>query len=157
MYKRSYTSISPFTKSSCNLFFRSSLLGDHMSMHYETLQLPFPDSSTPFRPLEQLMGVLPPASACFLPPDWAKLMTSSKSPLADCYPRSFAVDLNGKRKAWQGNGACTAHLAIAPPPTFMLPLSSLTPALSLPVLFSAFLLFPFFLWVVLFVLVCGQV
>eukprot|EP00184_Porphyridium_aerugineum_P002256 CAMPEP_0184697886 /NCGR_PEP_ID=MMETSP0313-20130426/4682_1 /TAXON_ID=2792 /ORGANISM="Porphyridium aerugineum, Strain SAG 1380-2" /LENGTH=1334 /DNA_ID=CAMNT_0027156729 /DNA_START=101 /DNA_END=4105 /DNA_ORIENTATION=+ len=56
-----------------------------------------------FRPLEQLMSVLPAYSARGVLPDaFAKLMRSSKSPIVDFYPEDFEVDLNGKKFAWQG-------------------------------------------------------
>lgn len=56
---------------------------------------------TPFRPLEQLMAVLPPGSAHALPAGFAKLMLAEDSPLAHIYPLSFESDLDGKRFAWQ--------------------------------------------------------
>ena len=55
----------------------------------------------PFRPLEQLLGVLPPASRNFLPPVYRDMMIGD-SAIADFYPLQFAVDMNGKRNAWEG-------------------------------------------------------
>ena len=55
----------------------------------------------PFTPLQQLLGVLPPRSAHALPACLAELMVAPTSPLADLYPRSFEVDMNGKRFMWQ--------------------------------------------------------
>ena len=46
------------------------------------------DKGRPLRPLEQLMGVFPSASAKFLPPAWARMMTDENSALAEFYPRS---------------------------------------------------------------------
>ena len=56
----------------------------------------------PYRPLEQLMRVLPPASIEFIPKPWHALMTDEKSEIIDYYPLEFAIDLNGKKNSWQG-------------------------------------------------------
>ncbi|KAA0165660.1 hypothetical protein FNF28_03410 [Cafeteria roenbergensis] len=56
---------------------------------------------TPFRPMEQLMGVLPPRSSHALPAACHALMTEPSSSVIDFYPRTFAEDPNGHRFAWQ--------------------------------------------------------
>ncbi len=56
----------------------------------------------PFRPLEQLLGVLPPASAQLLPPSLRPLMLNENSPVKDLYPPTFQVDMNGARSSWEG-------------------------------------------------------
>jgi 5'-3' exonuclease len=55
----------------------------------------------PFRPMEQLMGVLPPGSATLLPAGLRPLMEAG-SPVKDFYPDDFEVDMNGKRNPWEG-------------------------------------------------------
>lgn len=55
----------------------------------------------PFRPLTQLMSVLPPESSQFLPAPMRDLMTNPHSPVVDFYPVDFSVDPNGKRNDWE--------------------------------------------------------
>eukprot|EP01137_Pigoraptor_chileana_P008821 Opistho-2@56178 len=62
----------------------------------------FERKTRPFKPIEQLMGVFPAASGRFLPPKCIELMTRADSPIIDFYPTEFAIDLNGKKAAWQG-------------------------------------------------------
>lgn len=55
----------------------------------------------PFKPLTQLMAVLPPESAKLLPRPMSDLMTDPNSPVVDFYPDSFDSDINGKKNAWE--------------------------------------------------------
>eukprot|EP00871_Galdieria_phlegrea_P003204 jgi/Galph1/3885/GphlegSOOS_G2519.1 len=56
----------------------------------------------PFRPLTQLLAVLPPESSSFLPDPLRDLMLSDLSPLSEYYPPDFEIDMNGKRNSWEG-------------------------------------------------------
>ncbi|OHT17547.1 5'-3' exoribonuclease 2 [Tritrichomonas foetus] len=56
----------------------------------------------PFKPLVQLMSVLPPQSSHCLPKKMQYLMTNDESPLKVFYPTKFNVDLNGGTTLWKG-------------------------------------------------------
>ncbi|KAI9716393.1 MAG: 5'-3' exoribonuclease 2 [Chrysothrix sp. TS-e1954] len=60
------------------------------------------DKGKPFKPYEQLMGVMPAASNHTIPEVFRSLMTDGDSDIVDFYPEQFDVDLNGKKWAWQG-------------------------------------------------------
>ncbi|XP_041109824.1 5'-3' exoribonuclease 2-like [Polyodon spathula] len=82
------------------------------SFHYAPFASDFKDikgmftefelGTKPFKPLEQLMSVFPAASGNFLPVSWQALVTEPNSSIIDFYPDDFAIDLNGKKYAWQG-------------------------------------------------------
>ncbi|PAV74447.1 hypothetical protein WR25_02437 [Diploscapter pachys] len=57
--------------------------------------------SSPLRPFEQLLAVLPAASADCLPKPLQELMCNAESPIADFYPTDFSTDLNGKKNDWE--------------------------------------------------------
>jgi 5'-3' exonuclease len=59
------------------------------------------DLGTPFLPLQQLLGVLPPGSRRFLPAPYQRLMIDADSPLNHYYPLDFPIDLNGKKHDWE--------------------------------------------------------
>ncbi|EJW83739.1 hypothetical protein WUBG_05350 [Wuchereria bancrofti] len=59
------------------------------------------DLNEPFKPFEQLLAVLPAASANCLPPPYRELMNDAKSPIIDFYPEQFDTDLNGKKNDWE--------------------------------------------------------
>ncbi|XP_008193749.1 5'-3' exoribonuclease 1 isoform X2 [Tribolium castaneum] len=55
----------------------------------------------PFKPYEQLLAVLPPASKKLLPECYHSLMTDDNSLIKSYYPEEFQTDLNGKRQEWE--------------------------------------------------------
>ena len=55
----------------------------------------------PFRPYQQLMGVLPDRSKTIVPVSYHDLMTNPDSPIIDFYPREFELDMNGKKMEWE--------------------------------------------------------
>ena len=59
------------------------------------------DLGKPFRPFEQLMGVLPAASKDLIPSAYQDLMFDVNSPILDFYPAEFEQDLNGKKQEWE--------------------------------------------------------
>ncbi|RVX66007.1 5'-3' exoribonuclease 2 [Exophiala mesophila] len=59
------------------------------------------DKGKPFRPYEQLMGVLPAASNHAIPPAFHPLMTEPDSDIVDFYPEEFDLDANGKKQSWK--------------------------------------------------------
>ena len=67
---------------------------DRLSVEFE--------KGKPFKPYEQLMGVLPAASNHAIPVPFRSLMSDEDSEILDFYPEEFPIDLNGKKWAWQG-------------------------------------------------------
>ncbi|KAF9037608.1 exonuclease II [Panaeolus papilionaceus] len=66
---------------------------DNMSFDFEL--------GTPFKPFEQLMGVLPVASMEHIPMAYRDLMYDPNSTILDFYPLEFEQDLNGKKQDWE--------------------------------------------------------
>ncbi|VDD92658.1 unnamed protein product [Enterobius vermicularis] len=68
--------------------------------NFSDMKLDF-ELSEPFHPFEQLLAVLPAASASCLPVPFQELMLDESSPIYDFYPREFLTDLNGKKNDWE--------------------------------------------------------
>ncbi|TNJ29049.1 5'-3' exoribonuclease 2 [Giardia muris] len=60
-------------------------------------------SGRPFRPVEQLLAVMPPASADLLPASLRPLMLSSDSLLHPFYPNLISCDMSEKAQLWKGS------------------------------------------------------
>ncbi|KNE61402.1 hypothetical protein AMAG_06232 [Allomyces macrogynus ATCC 38327] len=75
-------------------------ISDFAQLTEADLDLEF-ELGTPFRPFEQLMGVLPAASRQHVPAPLHELMLSPNSPIIDFYPTEFEMDLNGKKNDWE--------------------------------------------------------
>ncbi|KAK3846807.1 MAG: XRN 5'-3' exonuclease N-terminus-domain-containing protein [Linnemannia gamsii] len=69
-------------------------------VHLDLFKIPF-ELGTPFKPYEQLMGVLPEASKKHIPQAYWDLITKEASPIKDFYPNNFELDMNGKKQDWE--------------------------------------------------------
>ncbi|CAF1231457.1 unnamed protein product [Adineta steineri] len=68
--------------------------------NFKHFQFPF-QRGTPFKPFEQLLGVLPPTSRYLLPTGLQSLMIDDDSPLLHFYPEDFQLDQNEKKQDWE--------------------------------------------------------
>ncbi|CAM9202280.1 unnamed protein product [Ectocarpus sp. 12 AP-2014] len=88
--------------------------GGSWSWYYPYLYAPLASSMTnlmdikisfekgrPFPNLLQLLSVLPPQSADFLPGPYKALMVEPTSPILEYYPTEFECDANGKTASWE--------------------------------------------------------
>ncbi|KAF9206012.1 hypothetical protein BGZ49_003157 [Haplosporangium sp. Z 27] len=66
----------------------------------DEFDIPF-ELGMPFRPYEQLMGVLPEASKQHIPKAYWDLIIKESSPIKDFYPKDFELDMNGKKQDWE--------------------------------------------------------
>ena len=58
--------------------------------------------SSPYKPFEQLLAVLPRASNKVLPASYQRLMEDPNSPIYKYYPETFEVDMNLSVSPWEG-------------------------------------------------------
>tara|TARA_Y100000389_G_scaffold113476_1_gene110587 strand:+ start:969 stop:2699 length:1731 start_codon:yes stop_codon:yes gene_type:complete len=73
-----------------------------LAQHIATFEFPKYGRTLPSTPFQQLLCVLPPASADLIPPPLSGLLTDERSPLRQYCPDDFAIDLSGKRREWEG-------------------------------------------------------
>lgn len=66
-------------------------------LHLFPMSVQFNEQSQPFKPLEQLICLLPRQCPQYLPQKWQSLISSEISPIIDFYPLNFTIDSNGKR------------------------------------------------------------
>jgi 5'-3' exonuclease len=69
------------------------------------------EKHSPLSSFEQLLAVMPPGSVNLLPECLRDLVVNETSPISDFYPRNFKIDLDGKKKEWEGT-AILPHLDI---------------------------------------------
>jgi 5'-3' exonuclease/20S proteasome alpha/beta subunit len=78
------------------------MLSDLVNLEDYLSEISFLDKmGEPLKPFEQLMACMPPSNADVLPEPFRGLMTNEDSPIADFYPTSFTIDMNGKRWPWE--------------------------------------------------------
>lgn len=58
--------------------------------------------TSPTKPFQQLLSVLPPKSSNLLPDPLGQLLTDSKSKIKKFCPDHIDIDLSGKRREWEG-------------------------------------------------------
>jgi 5'-3' exonuclease/20S proteasome alpha/beta subunit len=77
------------------------MLSDLVGLNDILNETSFKKQGSALRPFEQLLACLPPSHAELLPKVYRHLMVDSSSPIAEFYPLSFTVDMNGKRWPWE--------------------------------------------------------
>lgn len=73
-----------------------------ITKHVESFQHKKWNDSLPSTPFQQLLSVLPPKSAKFIPQPLCDLLTNPKSILKKFCPDEVEVDLSGMRREWEG-------------------------------------------------------
>ena len=83
-------------------FHYGPMLSDLVGVDEILEEISFEDKlGSPLKPFQQLMACLPPSHSNLLPQPFRPLMYDPSSPIAEFYPRSFVVDMNGKRWPWE--------------------------------------------------------
>ena len=81
-------------------FHYGPMLKDMTSLTAISEQICF-ELGEPFKPFQQLLGCLPPASCTLLPRTYQWLMLSADSPVLHFYPVDFGIDQDGKKNPWE--------------------------------------------------------
>jgi 20S proteasome subunit beta 5 len=77
------------------------MLSDLIDLDDILEDISFENKGSPLSPFEQLLGCMPPSQAHHLPEPYRWLMLDPQSPIIDFYPKTFTVDMNGKRWPWE--------------------------------------------------------
>jgi len=72
-----------------------------LARYIRTFHFPEFELGTPNLPFQQLLCVLPPASAHLLPGPLGKLLTDEGSAIRDLYPESFVIDASLRLRDWE--------------------------------------------------------
>jgi 5'-3' exonuclease len=71
----------------------------NLTKHIKSFKFVEYEDTTPSRPYQQLLSILPPKSAKLLPKPLSDLLTTE---LSEYCPKDITIDLSGKRKEWEG-------------------------------------------------------
>jgi 20S proteasome subunit beta 5 len=83
-------------------FYIGPMLSDLVNLDELLDEISFDENlGAPLKPFEQLMGCMPPSQAHHLPEPYRWLMRDPASPIIDFYPKTFTIDMNGKRWPWE--------------------------------------------------------
>jgi 5'-3' exonuclease/20S proteasome alpha/beta subunit len=78
------------------------MISDLIDLDTILSEISFEDrKGAPLKPFEQLLACLPASQSKLLPQPYQGLMTDKDSPIIEFFPRSFIVDMNGKRWPWE--------------------------------------------------------
>lgn len=77
------------------------MLSDLVNLDEYLEEIHFEEKGEPLNCFEQLLGCLPPSSAYLLPKPYQWFLSDPSSPIIDFYPKTFTVDMNGKRAPWE--------------------------------------------------------
>ena len=73
-----------------------------LALHVENFEFKNYGCTMPSKPFQQLLSVLPPKSSKLLPKPFGKLLINEKSIIKKFCPDVLDIDLDGKRREWEG-------------------------------------------------------